>query len=95
MGGATIIPRSPKIGQKIFFKYKSYMTLKYLLLIDFPYFDPLTAAEMALCVNLGPKCIPKTFGINSHGTVPLSSVESFRLSVSPLENSVRERPLVK
>jgi len=30
------------------------MTLKYLLIIDFPKFDPLT--EMALCVNLGPKC---------------------------------------
>ncbi len=35
---------------------KSYMTLKYLLIIDFPKFDPLTAAEMALCGNLGPKC---------------------------------------
>jgi hypothetical protein len=44
-----------KIGQKILF-LKSYMTLKYLLLIDLPKFDPLTAAEMALCVNLGPKC---------------------------------------
>jgi hypothetical protein len=32
------------------------MTLKYLLIIDFPKFDPLTTAEMALCVNLGPKC---------------------------------------
>ncbi len=32
------------------------MTLKYLLIIDFPKIDPLTAAEMALCVNLGPKC---------------------------------------
>jgi hypothetical protein len=32
------------------------MTLKYLLIIDFPKFDPLTAAEMALCENLGPKC---------------------------------------
>ncbi len=31
------------------------MTLKHLL-IDFPKFDPLTTAEMALCVNLGPKC---------------------------------------
>jgi hypothetical protein len=29
---------------------------KYLLIIDFPKFDPLTAAEMALCGNLGPKC---------------------------------------
>ena len=62
MGGATIIPRSPrmkkifKIGQNVFLFFKSYMTLKYLLLIDFQKFDPLTAAEMALCVNLGPKC---------------------------------------
>jgi hypothetical protein len=31
------------------------MILKYLLIIDFPKFDPLTAAEMALCGNLGPK----------------------------------------
>jgi hypothetical protein len=30
------------------------MTLKYLLIIDFPKFDPLTAAETALCGNLGP-----------------------------------------
>jgi hypothetical protein len=65
MGGATIIPRSPRTTRnekkfqdrpKIFFGLKSYMTLKYLLLIDFPKFDPLTAAEMALYVNLGPKC---------------------------------------
>ncbi len=28
------------------------MTLKYLLIIDFPKFDPLTAEEMALCGNL-------------------------------------------
>ncbi len=45
MGGATIIPRS----------LKTLMTLKYLLIIDFPKFDPLTAAEMALCGNLGAK----------------------------------------
>jgi hypothetical protein len=44
-----------KIGQNIFLK-KSYMTLKYLLNIDFPKFEPLTAAEMALSGNLGPKC---------------------------------------
>ncbi len=54
MGGATILPRSPRVGQN--FLKKSYMTLKYLLIIDFPKFDPLTAAEMALCVTLGPKC---------------------------------------
>ena len=40
---------------KIFF-FKSHMTLKYLLIIDFPKFEPLTAAEMGLCGNLGPKC---------------------------------------
>jgi hypothetical protein len=65
MGGATIIPRSPRTMRnekncqdrpKKFFFLKSYMTLKYLLIIDFPKFEPLTAAEMALCGNLGPKC---------------------------------------
>jgi hypothetical protein len=45
-----------KIGQKVFLFFKSYMTLKYLLIIDFRKFDPLTATGMALCVNLGPKC---------------------------------------
>ncbi len=65
MGGATIIPRSLKttrnekkiqdMPKKILF-LKSHMTLKYLLIIDFPKFDPLTAAEMALYGNLGPKC---------------------------------------
>ncbi len=44
-----------KIGPNIF-KKKSYMTLKYLLIIDFPKFEPLTVAEMALWGNLGPKC---------------------------------------
>jgi hypothetical protein len=58
MGGATIVLKTKrnknffKIGQ--FFKFK--MLLLYLLIIDFPKFDPLTAAGMALCVNLGPKC---------------------------------------
>jgi hypothetical protein len=65
MGGATIIPRSPRTTRneknfqdrpKKFFYFKSYMTLKYLLIIDFPKFEPLTASEMALCRNLGPKC---------------------------------------
>ncbi len=42
-----------KIGQ-IFF-VKSYMTLLYLPIIDFPKFDKLTATEMAFCVNLRPK----------------------------------------
>jgi hypothetical protein len=64
MGGATIIPRSPRTTrnekkfqdrQKIFF-FLLYMTPKYLLIIDFPKFEPLTAAEMALCGYLGPKC---------------------------------------
>ncbi len=63
MGGATIfIPRSPRTTRneknfqdrpKKFFSFLSYMTLKYLLIIDFPKFQPLTAAEMALCGNLG------------------------------------------
>jgi hypothetical protein len=65
MGGATIISRSLKTTRNEknfqdrptnFLFFKSYMTLKYLLIIDFPKFDPLTAAGMALCVNLGPKC---------------------------------------
>ncbi len=65
MGGATIIPRSPRTTrnekkfqdrQKKFLFLKSHMTLKYLLIIDFPKFDPLKSAEMALCGNLGPKC---------------------------------------
>jgi hypothetical protein len=65
MGGATIIPRSLKTGRNekkiqdrpnFLFYFKSYMTLKYLLIIDFPKFDPLTAEEMALCGNLGRKC---------------------------------------
>jgi hypothetical protein len=65
MGGATIIPRCLKNMRnekkfqdrpKNFLFLNSYMTLKYLLIIDFPKFDPLTAEEMALCGNLGPKC---------------------------------------
>ncbi len=65
MGGATIIPRSLRTTRneikiqdspKEFLFFKSYMTLKYLLIIDFPKFDALTAAEMALCGYLGPKC---------------------------------------
>jgi hypothetical protein len=64
MWGATIIlPRSLKTtwNEKFFKKgqillfFKSYMTLKYLLIINFPKFDLLTAAGMALCVNLGVK----------------------------------------
>jgi hypothetical protein len=65
MGGATIIPRSLRTTRnekkfqdrpKFFLFFQSYVTLKYLLIIDFPKFDPLTAAEMALWGNLGPKC---------------------------------------
>jgi hypothetical protein len=65
MGGATIIPRSLKTTRneknfqdraKIILFFKSYLTLKYLLILDFPKFDPLIVAEMALCGNLGPKC---------------------------------------
>ncbi len=67
MGGATIITRSLKTTRtrnekkiqdrpKNFLFLKSYMTLKYLLIIDFPKFYPLKAAEMALCGNLDPKC---------------------------------------
>ncbi len=65
MGGATIIPRSLKTTRnekkfqdrpKNFLFLKSHMTLKYLLIIDFPKLDPLTAAETALYGNLGPKC---------------------------------------
>ncbi len=60
-----IIPRKPKTTRSekkfqdrpnFFLFFKSYVTLKYLLIIDFPKFDPLTAAEMALYVNLGQKC---------------------------------------
>jgi hypothetical protein len=65
MGGATIIPRSlkttrneKKIQDRPIFVlfFKSYMALKYFLIIDFPKFDPLKAAYMAVCGNLGPKC---------------------------------------
>jgi hypothetical protein len=43
--------RNKKSPQKILRRE----TLKYLLIIDFPKFDPLTATGMDLCVNLGPK----------------------------------------
>ncbi len=65
LGGTTIIPRSLRTTRneknfqdrpKFFFFFKSYMTLKYFLITDFPKFDPLKATEMALCGNLGPKC---------------------------------------
>jgi hypothetical protein len=46
-----------KIGQNFFYflNHILYDTL-YLLIIDFLKFDPLAAAGMAICVNLGPKC---------------------------------------
>ncbi len=50
LGGATIIPRSPRTTQneKNFQdRQKTIKTLKYLLIIDFPKFEPLKAAEMA------------------------------------------------
>jgi hypothetical protein len=64
MGGATIDPRSLKTKRnKIFFQdrqkswlvFQSYVTLLYLLIIDFPKFNPLTATGKALCVNLRSK----------------------------------------
>jgi hypothetical protein len=66
MGGATIIPRSLKTTRneqnfqdrpKKFLFLKSYMTPKYLLIIDFPKFDPLTATEMAYVEILGQNAI--------------------------------------
>ncbi len=61
-GGAMVIPRSPKStrnekkfqDRQIFFLlFKSYMILKYLLIIDYPKFDPLTEAGMAYVEKLG------------------------------------------
>jgi hypothetical protein len=40
----------------IFYFFLSYMTLLYLLLVDFLKFDPLTVTGMAFYVNRGPKC---------------------------------------
>jgi hypothetical protein len=65
MGGAKIVPHSLKTKRnkknfqdrpKFISVFKPYMTLLYLLIIDFPKFDQLTAVGMALCFNLGPKC---------------------------------------
>jgi hypothetical protein len=64
MGGATIVPRSHKTKRnkkifqdrpKIVLVFQSYVTLLYLLMIDFPKFNPLTATGKALCVNLRSK----------------------------------------
>jgi hypothetical protein len=54
MGGATIILRSLKTTRNeknfqdrpnFFLFFKSYMTPKYLLIIDFPKFDPLSGRD--------------------------------------------------
>jgi hypothetical protein len=52
LSGAKKISRKAKH----FLYLKSYMTLLYLLILDFPKFDPLTVTGVALCVNLRPKC---------------------------------------
>ena len=50
-----IVLRLPGIKKNFHFRQqknlflKSYITLKYFQLIDFPKFEPLTTAEMALC----------------------------------------------
>jgi hypothetical protein len=65
MEGAMIVPRNLKtkrnkkfikIGQHFFLFLKSYMTLLYLLIIDFYKIRFINSLGMALCVNLGPKC---------------------------------------
>jgi hypothetical protein len=67
MGEAMIVPHSLKTkrNQQIFqdrpkfiFYFLNHKCVPpfYLLIIDFPKFDPLAATGMALCVNLGPKC---------------------------------------
>ncbi len=45
-----------ELGQKNIFIFFSFMNPLHELILVFPKFDPLTAPEMALCVNLGPKC---------------------------------------
>ncbi len=63
MGGATIIPRSPRttqnenfeLGQKNFLFF-SLVNPLYEPILVFPKFDPITAPGIALRVNLGPKC---------------------------------------
>ncbi len=57
MGGATIVPRGLKTKRSKqnfqdmpnkYLYFKSYMSLLYSLLRDFPEFDPITATGMAL-----------------------------------------------
>ncbi len=45
-----------ELGKKNIFFIFLFMNPLYELILVFPKFDPLTAPEMALCVNLGPKC---------------------------------------
>ena len=65
MGGATIIPRSPRTTQnekkflvrsKNFLFFFSFVNPLYEPILVFPKFDPITAPGRALRVNLGPKC---------------------------------------
>ena len=65
MGGATIIPRSPRTTQnekkfgvrsKKFLIFFSFVNPLYEPILVFPKFDPITAPGRALRVNLGPKC---------------------------------------
>ncbi len=66
MGGATIIPHSPRTTQdekkiwvrsNIFlFFFFSFVNPFYEPIFLFPKFDPITARGMALRVNLGPNC---------------------------------------
>ncbi len=44
-----------EFGQK-FFYFFLFVNPLYELILVFPKFDPITAPEMALRVNLGPKC---------------------------------------
>jgi hypothetical protein len=44
-----------ELGQKNIFFF-SFMNPSYEPILVFPKFDPLTAPEMALCIDLGPKC---------------------------------------
>ncbi len=46
-----------ELGQKNNFFIFLFINILYELILVFPKFDPLTALGMALCVNLGPKCL--------------------------------------
>jgi len=45
-----------EVGQKFYFWFFSFMNPLYVPILFFPKFDLFTASEMALSVNLGPKC---------------------------------------